>query len=203
MSGLLALFVAPVPAAAPVEAPAPRAAAQLAGVLAPPGCLAPAAGAVAARLRRLAGARTAVVCEPAARPSAPALPAAARLARRLAGRDVAAVAAGALCHVELPADPDGAIVALWRVVEAVEVPVVLALSARVDGFDGALSQADRLVVAAPADADAAVLDLAVESLSRLGPPVDRLLAPASAVAARLAALGVAPAALPATAEAHA
>jgi hypothetical protein len=192
---LAALFLAPPqdaggPAREERPAALPRPA-QLVAVLAPAPVLAAAAGGVACGLRREAGARTAVVCRPgAAVRGATAAPAARRVARRLVDRGVEAAASGLLCHVALEDDPVDATRRLWRVAGAVDVPVVLALPGRLDGYDGVLAQLDRLVLATPPGAEATVTTLALASLERLGPPVVSLGVPAGLIARRAAALGL-------------
>ena len=188
---LAGVFVEPAPTA-PAEPPPAAGAESLIGVVAAPDDLAVAAGAVATAARRAAGARTAVVCRPGRGAAArAATPAASALARRLAGRDLPAVAAGALAHVALPDDPAGAARTLWHVAGAVDVPVVLALPGRLDGFDGVLGQLDRLTLAVTPDADDALISLAVDGLAALGPPAGLVRVPGSPLAARAAALGFA------------
>jgi hypothetical protein len=200
-TGLLAraggLFLQPEAPSVPLTAAAPPRPASTAAVLAATSDLAAAAGGVAARLRAGAKARTAVVCRPGA-PSIPrpATPSATRLARRLAARDLEAVAAGTLVRVALPPDPADAVRAAWRLIAAVEVPVVLALPGRLDGFDVLLAQLDELHLAAPAAADDALAELALASLAALGPPVHRLHPPATALARHRASLGFAAVAAP-------
>jgi hypothetical protein len=146
---------------------------------------------VAAALRKEARTRTAVVCGPVlARLAGPRLPAAARLARRLAGREFAATAAGALCRVELAPEAGDAARATWQVVAAVDVPVVLALPGRLDGYDDVLAQADQLVLALAPDADPALADLAAASLAALGPPLLRVPPPPTLAARASAARGL-------------
>src|SRR4051812_30773380 len=169
-------FVAP--AARPVEhALTPPVA--CAGVLAPSRDLAPAAGAIAARLRRGArtGARTggrtgtALVCTDRPPVPLPATPSARALARRLCARDLAAAATGTLCHVALPDDPAEFVRHAWRILAFAEVPVVVALGRRDEVHDELLAALDLLVLATSADTDPALTDLAAASLQRLGPPV--------------------------------
>jgi hypothetical protein len=219
MSGLGArlagLFLAPPPDGVGAPAgPQPTSPAvrdvQIAAVLAAPADLDAAAGAVAAALRRSASARAAVVCrprrgdgDPGAEASHLASPAAARLARKLTARELPAAAAGALCRVALPDDPAAAARDLWRVAGAVDVPVVLALPGRVEGFDGVLAQVDRLVLAAPAEVDQALTTIALGSLSALGPVATRAVPPRGTLTRRLAAAGLVAVALDAAAEAAA
>jgi hypothetical protein len=186
---LAGLFLAPAqraPAPAPVVA-------RLTAVLAPAPDLAPTAGAVAATLRRAAASRTALVLVLAAAPPPPrvATPAAAGLARRLAARDLRATAAGVLCQVELSPDPATAARDVWRIAGAADVPMVLALPARLDGFDDLLSRFDRLVLALPPGTDDALADLALASLAGLGPPATRTEPPAGLLTRRVATLGLA------------
>ncbi len=193
MSGLLKrigeLFVAPE--AGESARPVRRSAPQIVGVLSAPDDLAAAAGGIAAALRRAAGSRTAVVCRVGEPPvQHAASPAATTLARKLADRELNAAASGTLCHVGLAADAVEASRDLWHVAGAVEVPVVLVLAGRRDGFDGLLTQLDHLVLAAPAGADETLTELALASLAALGPVATRALSPTTLVARRAAALGL-------------
>lgn len=195
MSDLLAragaFFLAPEPARTTAAVASCAPATDLACVLAPAGLLAAAAGGVAAELRRQARARTAVVATPGAAPVArPATPAASAAARRLAGRELRAVAAGALCRVALPDDPVAAGRDAWRLVGCAGVPVVVGLAARVDALDGLLAQADRLLLAIADGADPALAELALASLTRLGPPTTRISVPGDPLGRRAAALGL-------------
>lgn len=212
MSGLgtrlAGLFLAPAekPSAAPTaEQAAPEAVRgpQIVAVVASLADLDAAAGAIAATLRRDASRRTAVVCRPtaeeaavgepgtlAAPPAHLATPAAARLARKLAARDLPAAPAGAVCRVALSCEAGPAARDLWRVAGAVDVPIVLALPGRLEGFDEVLAQLDRLVLAAPVEVDAALCALARESLAALGPPSTRAVPPSGVLTRRLAAAGL-------------
>ena len=198
MSGVLsragALFLAPDTTAAPRPVVAPPAT-RFAVVLACPELVDAAAGGVAAALRKEARARTAVVCGPDVdRLTGPALPAAAGLARRLAALELMATATGSVCRVALEvdrADAADAARATWQVVASVDVPVVLALPGRLDGYDDVLAQADHLVLAPARDADPGLTDLATASLAALGPPVACVAPPAAALARLAAARGLA------------
>lgn len=187
-----ALFLAPAPSVVPAAAATPPVA-DLAGVLAAAPDLDAVAGGVAAALRRRAGARTAIVCSPGPpRPGRPSTPAATALARRLAARELAAVAAGALCRIALPEDPEAGAREAWRVIAAAAgAPVVLALARRGDGFEALLAQADRLLLGARAGDDPAYTELALASLAGLGPPAALISVPHGFLARRAAALGVA------------
>jgi hypothetical protein len=187
-----ALFLAPQAAPVPREATAQVPAIATAAVLAAPADLDAVAGAVAARLRTIAKARTAVVCRPGwTAVRRPATPPATRLARRLAERQVEAAPAGVLCRAALPEDPGEAVRAVWRLIGAVDVPLVVALPGRLDGFDPLLAELDHLFLAAPVGGDGAISDLALASLEALGPPVRRVQPAESVLARRHAALGLA------------
>ena len=190
------LFLVPASADPPdtevlSPAPAATAAAGFVAVIAAHDHLAASAGAVAAALRRQRGARSAIVCRPGHEPArSPATHAASVLARRLAARDLLAAAAGRLCQLTLPEDPGEAATALRHALGATDAPVVLALPGRLEGYDGLLVQADRLVLAAPAATDPAITELALASLAALGPETTRITPPPTALARRAAALGV-------------
>ncbi len=180
---------APQPAS-PALAAAPRAG-DLVGVLAAEPLLPAATATVARGLRRDARTRTAVVATTGAgAPPGPAAPAARAMARRLAGAESTAVAAGALCRVDLPGDPGAACREAWRLVRVAGVPVVVGFAERDDELDALLAAADRLVLATAPDADEALVLLAVAALARLGPPTSHLVLPGGPVGRRLAALGL-------------
>ena len=193
-----AFFVAP---AAPAARTAPRAP-QLAGVLAGSRDLDAAAGAVAAALKAECSAHAAVVCRNGAlTPPKPATLSASALARRLQERDISAIAAGALCHVSLDAEHPAR--DFWRVAAAAEAPVVVAAEARAEDADQLFAQLDLLVLTPPEGCDALIVDLAQESLARLGPPTVVHRVVAGPIARRIAALGWAAAKLVLPAEAPA
>ena len=196
LARLAALFVEPAaPAAIP---PSPPPAPDLTVLLAAGEDLAASAGGVAEGLRRAARARAAVVLSPSRAMPRIATPGAAALARRLGARDVAAVAADALCHVELP--DVGAPAVVRRVAAAVDVPLLVALPARDEGLDGLLATADRLLLALPASTSGDLAEVALASLAALGPPVMRVAPPAGFIARRLAAAGLKAVPLDATPE---
>src|SRR4051794_27306080 len=112
LARLAALFLEP---AEPRPLPASARASQLTAVLAPAPDLLATAGGIAVAARRAANARTAIVVHAAPLVARVATPGAAGLARRMSGRGVDAAAAGALCHVELPVDPAGALAQAQRV----------------------------------------------------------------------------------------
>jgi hypothetical protein len=186
-----AFFVAPsaVAPARPVAS-----AAGCAGVVSGRSDLPAVAGAVAAALRRRARTATAVVAvvggAPVRRPSTPA---AAAAAKRLARRDIAAVPAGGLCAVALPADPQDAVREAWRVIAAAGVPVVIGVDRRDEALDRLLAELDLIVLAPPAGADPALTDLALASLVRVGPPVETIGVATGALARCFAGLGLRPA----------
>ncbi len=206
------LFVAPAVDTAPRFAPPqarPRPA--LTGVLATEHDLAVAGGAAAAALRRESRAATALVClwrgtpdAPLAAP-APALPGAARLAAKLTRRGLGARGCGAICVVELPADPEEAAAAARDAIAATDAPAVLAVARRHPVLDLLLAEADRLVVALSHDADPLLADLAEVELSRLGTRVERAPVPSGFAARQAARAGFAAAAPapPAVAAPHA
>jgi hypothetical protein len=183
------LFLAPAASQARVAAEPP---ADLVGVVAAPRDLPAVAGSIAAQLRRRQRARAALVCAPGPHGAGPALSASRTLARRLAARDLAASAAGAVCHVALPSGDD-AVRRLWQAITAAAGhPSVVALPARTDRLDAFLAEADRLFLAPPSGADPAYTEAALASLAALGPPASLVAPPAGAVARRAAALGLRP-----------
>lgn len=191
-----AFFVAPpdrVAHQATTSAPAPSCAAVLAAERDVPA----AAGAVAATLRARHRAPAAVLCVSApAGAGAPALPAAAALARRLRDRDLPCSAGGFLCRVHVGAEPEELVRDAWRVLAAVDVPVVVAFSRRELVHDELLAALDLLALGVAPDADPALADVAAASLEVLGPPIARVALPRGAVSRRLAAAGLRRAPLP-------
>jgi hypothetical protein len=170
---LMRWFIAPEGVARP---PAP----YITGLLASASDLPAAAGGLAAELRARHRSATALVCGPTR--TGLSTPAATKLARRLARRDLAATAAGALCHVELTH--------ARRAIAAAGVPAIIAVSARDAESDELLNEVDRLAIALRADADSTYADLTAASLSALGTPCDRIVVPDGLAARRLASLGL-------------
>ncbi|MEA2166965.1 MAG: hypothetical protein QOF76_265 [Solirubrobacteraceae bacterium] len=130
----------------------------------------------------------------AARPSSGgvATVGAGRLARRLSEHGVPAAGSGALCVVMLPDDVEAAVRLVWRAMAtAGDAPVVVGVTGRTAALDAFLAQADRLVLATRAGADATFVDVALGSLTRLGPPVEAITLPVGVLARRAAALGFA------------
>lgn len=186
-----AWFVAPA-AAAPARPAVASPPADLVGVLARAADLCAVSGGVAGELRRRQRVRAALVCQAGPARPGPATPAARGLARRLADRGVEAVAHGALCRVALPSDPDEGVRAVWRAAMAVAGhPCVVALPARSDAYDALLADADQLLLAAAADTDPALTELALASLAAIGPPAGVVVPPVAFLARRLAGLGLA------------
>lgn len=187
-----ALFVAPATAATEATPAVAPSRAELVGVLAPAEVLMAVAGGVAGALRHARRARAALLLVSGDVPEpGPSLPAARALARRLVARELAATAAGTVARVALPADAEAAARVAWQAVAAAAgAPAVIALAGRSDGYDALLAHADELVLAAPGD-DAALAELALASLSALGPAPRLVAPPAGVFGRRLAALGFA------------
>ena len=186
MSGRLgrvgAHFFEPVgePAPAPHPQPSvPVAAPVRAAVLGAPRVVVPVAAACAGELRARGRAAAALVCiwrpaeAPGLDPEAPAsrspagatTPGARRLAARLAADDLDATACGRLAWLALDADPSTAARQFLRCRVTAGLPHVLAVAgARPAPFEQVLAGLDLCLAVLPADADAALRELALAGL---------------------------------------
>jgi hypothetical protein len=197
LTRITSLFVEPPPAAPRhrVSIPLP---APCVGVIAAPHHALAVGAAVALAVAHPLRARRALVCawppggwaEPALR--GPSGVAARQLRRSLAARGVDGTAAGKLVRVVLPEPPEPAAAAAERAIGAASAPAVLVLAGpRPEALDEVLLRQDAIVVAADAEADHALVDLAVATLADRHPAVSRCTLPLGPVARALARAGVA------------